>query len=541
MHLPVLRSVGGPILLSGALLVPAIVGAQHFPPDEDLGVMLRYIVEDTGTPGIVVGLLEADGSTRVVSYGSGGEGRPLGPRSLFEIGSMTKPFVGALLADMVARGEVALDDPVSMYLPDRVTVPSRGEHAITLLHLATHTAGLPFFPPLQRRGPRTLAEFSTEDLYEFLSGHRLRGVPGVGYAYSNLGYGLLGHALARAAGMPLSRLLRERILDPLGMEMTHIPDHGEVHDAMVRGHRRGVPGPYWFASEAMQGAGAMVSNMEEMLTFLRAAVPPPGTDLERAIQAAQEVRIPDGTRGAGWGFSWRTGEFPGGTLLTGQGGATDAFKSRIVISRERGTGVVILANDFCFDEPLEVVLLGHEPLPAGWSDIGVEREVLARHAGVYVDGEGSGPYYVRLEKEGFLSYQTPDRARARLYALSDTTFYTLRGPWTFTMRSAEGGGGTMGMEEDERSRSPDRTVMTARRVGEDAPAPVLVAGSTPAADERRGIGVGSVLIALTVVVLTVLWLRTDAMRSASRARGGRRGSGKLGWADRFKGRSNFRR
>lgn len=95
------------------LLFPITAAAQHFPSNEDLEVMLRYRVEDRETPGIVLGILEADGSTRIVSYG-----RPLGPKSVFEIGSITKVFTGTLLADMVERGEVALDDPVAKYLPE---------------------------------------------------------------------------------------------------------------------------------------------------------------------------------------------------------------------------------------------------------------------------------------------------------------------------------------------------------------------------------------------------------------------------------------
>ena len=76
--------------------------------------MLRYLVEDKATPAVVVGILEADGSTRVVSQGTAGAGaRPLGPRSVFEIGSINKTFTGTLLADMVTKGEVALADPIS--------------------------------------------------------------------------------------------------------------------------------------------------------------------------------------------------------------------------------------------------------------------------------------------------------------------------------------------------------------------------------------------------------------------------------------------
>ena len=134
MTAPHRRLLGVALLAGLTILVPANVRGQHFPADEEIQTMLRYLVEDGETPGIVLGVLEADGSTRIVSYGSAGpNARPLGPRSVFEIGSITKTFTATLFADMVARGEVSLEDFVSEYLPDRVNVPSRSGREITLL------------------------------------------------------------------------------------------------------------------------------------------------------------------------------------------------------------------------------------------------------------------------------------------------------------------------------------------------------------------------------------------------------------------------
>ena len=86
------------VLTTLALLLPGAAGAQHFPSDEDLTALIRSRVEEDRGVGIVLGVMEADGSTRIVAYGDAGpHARALGPKSLFEIGSITKVFTATLL------------------------------------------------------------------------------------------------------------------------------------------------------------------------------------------------------------------------------------------------------------------------------------------------------------------------------------------------------------------------------------------------------------------------------------------------------------
>jgi D-alanyl-D-alanine-carboxypeptidase/D-alanyl-D-alanine-endopeptidase len=126
---------------------PPAAAGRHFPADADLQVMLDYLVEDRETPGIILGMIEADGSTRILQAGSAG------PGTVFEIGSINKTFTATVLADMVAKGEVALEDPVQKYLPEGVRVPSRNDRQITLLDLTTHAPACPGWPATWR--PRT--------------------------------------------------------------------------------------------------------------------------------------------------------------------------------------------------------------------------------------------------------------------------------------------------------------------------------------------------------------------------------------------------
>ena len=117
--------------------------------------------------------------------------------SVFFIGSVTKTFTGLLLADMAARGEVQLDDPVAMYLPESVHVPTKGGKQITLLHLATNTAGFPMNPDnMVGADVREQYEsYTVEKMYDYVEHFQLSRDPGAEYEYSNRGMSLLGHAL----------------------------------------------------------------------------------------------------------------------------------------------------------------------------------------------------------------------------------------------------------------------------------------------------------------------------------------------------------
>ena len=182
---------------------PAAAAARSFPSDSAVQAILRQRVEEGRSAGIVVGLLDPDGRTRVVAWGDPGPGQPaLDGNTVFEIGSITKVFTATLLAELVQEGKVKLEDPVQQYLPGTVRVPSRNGKTITLGSLSEQNSGLPRMPsnfkPLDPANP--YADYGAPQLYEFLSGYQLPRDPGAQFEYSNLGVGLLGHALTAPRG-----------------------------------------------------------------------------------------------------------------------------------------------------------------------------------------------------------------------------------------------------------------------------------------------------------------------------------------------------
>ena len=112
--------------------------------DEVKGILQQRIEYAKKSVGIVVGLVDEKGA-RVITYGKANQNSNLAldGNTVFEIGSVTKVFTATLLADMVERGEVSLNDPISKYLPKTVKTPMRDGKEITLFDLATQTSGLP--------------------------------------------------------------------------------------------------------------------------------------------------------------------------------------------------------------------------------------------------------------------------------------------------------------------------------------------------------------------------------------------------------------
>jgi CubicO group peptidase (beta-lactamase class C family) len=300
--------------------------------------------------GLVVGYA-AGGEEWVRGYGRCGTGahdRPDGG-TIFEIGSITKVFTGLLLADLAEGGIVGVDDPLARYLPASVRVLAFEGREITLGDLSSHAAGLPRNPRgmlrrwlRDRRNP--FAGLSVEDVQQGLARTRLRRRPGERVRYSNLGAGLLGQALERAAEQPYERLVRERICLPLGMRDTLVTPSDEQAARLAVGHtRRGRPVPR-FEVSALAGAGALRSTATDMLRFLGATLDPASTPLAAPLERIQRPRHRMG-RGMQMGLGWlivRSPE-PAGPLLWHNGG-TSGLRSFVGVARDRGIAVVVLSK-----------------------------------------------------------------------------------------------------------------------------------------------------------------------------------------------------
>ncbi len=302
-------------------------------------ILVKRVDQQKQAVGIVVGVIDPNGRC-VIAYGklATGDTRPIVGDTIFEIGSVTKVFTSLLLADMVSRKEVALDDPAGKYLPANVRMPERNRKSITLLDLSTHSSGLPALPGnLKPEG-----DYSVEDLYRFLSGYTLPRDPGAEYEYSNLGAGLLGHVLACRAGADYESLIATRIARPLNMPDTGITFASHVNQRMATGHnamlmpvaKSDLPAP-------LAAAGALRSTANDMLAFLEMFMLPKESPLASAMKAMLEVRRAAGQATIGLGWIIMSAH---GREIVGHGGRTAGFCSAVGYNPEQRIGVVVLSN-----------------------------------------------------------------------------------------------------------------------------------------------------------------------------------------------------
>ena len=374
--------------------------------------------------------MECAAQTRIVAAGDPGAGKlPLDGNTVFEIGSISKVFTSTLLALMAEEGTVRLDDPVQKYLPASVRVPARDGKVITLELLAEQRSGLPRLPdnmhPADSANP--YADYSEAQLYEFLSRYQLPRDPGAEFEYSNLGVGLLGHALARAAGTSYEELARKRICEPLGMTHTAITLTPWMRDHLALGHDPAGNVVENWDLPTLAGAGAIRSTAMDMLKFVDANLHPERGPLGRAMAMAQRERAPAGP-GMSIGLNWLIAHIGADTIVWHNGG-TGGCRSFVGMMPSRRAGVVVLTNSGGVGaDDIGMHLLNADlplaPKPAPVPQrtaIEVSADVLARYVGRY---QLAPQFALEVSVvDGKLYVHPTGQPVLRLWAESETRFF----------------------------------------------------------------------------------------------------------------------
>jgi D-alanyl-D-alanine-carboxypeptidase/D-alanyl-D-alanine-endopeptidase len=362
------------------------IPAAPVPTDAEILALLKDRLDPRADVGLVAAMITPAGAIIVSAGKAGPDGIPLlNGDTVFEIGSVTKVFTAVALADMIERGEVALDDPVQKFLPTGARVPERNGKPITLLDLTTHTSGLPSLPTNLELSDMAnpYARYTVPQLYTFLNDYKLTRDIGSAFEYSNFGVGLLGHALALRTGKSYEEMVRSRILQPLGMKDTGITLSDSMRQRLAVGHNgEGSPVPNWDLP-TLAGAGALRSSANDMVKFVQANLAdtgPRATALRRSRGRQRNAGKPDMNIGLGWIIT----KTPTAEIVWHNGG-TGGYHSFMGLDLEKKTGVLILYNTSADIDDIGFYLLDSQlPRPVKRRvEIELKAEALAPMAGEY--------------------------------------------------------------------------------------------------------------------------------------------------------------
>ena len=198
----------------------------------------RAYVDDRKTPGIAYGVVHGGRLLHAGGFGETGRDHRLPDRhSVFRIASMTKSFTAAAVLMLRDEGALALDEPVSTYVPAvaDIALPTGDAPPLTLRLLLTMSAGFPTDDPWADR-----QESMTAEEFEALlrAGPRFAGVPGTDYRYSNLSYAIIGRAVSNVSGQSFQRFVTDRFLGPMGLQSSCFSSDEVAIEHLVIGHRR---------------------------------------------------------------------------------------------------------------------------------------------------------------------------------------------------------------------------------------------------------------------------------------------------------------
>lgn len=334
----------------GAAGITAAAQALQAGEDDAIRDILRRRVEtEKRSVGMAVCVV-TPGRKRFVAWGRerSGDARPVTSDTVFEIASITKVFTALLLADMTRRGDVRLDDPVVRYLPGDFRLPELDGRTITLVDLATHTSGLPRWPPfsgtpLSPSWLEAMARFSVKDFKAWLAEFHPQRPTGFGWEYSNAGYALLGMALAHRGGRPYETLMRFRVIERMGLRETTFHPTETMAPQVAEGHDLALKPLPPIDLGIFGAAGGLRSTPRDMSRFAAAMLPGPraliGPDEELLLSVRRPAPPIDGMQALGWEVL----NAPGGAFVS-KDGVSFGEAASMVLDPERHLAILAFSN-----------------------------------------------------------------------------------------------------------------------------------------------------------------------------------------------------
>lgn len=315
---------------------------QEYPTQKDIANIIKKEVDNGRSSSISIGIID-NGKINFICYGYPIEGsnQEANETTIYEIASVTKVFVSTILADLVLKGYLSLDDPIVKYLPDSLVFQDNKINKLTLKHLASHTSSLNSLFDYDTKRPHF--NYTYDYLFASLEKYHFKNDPGIIYGYSNINMALLAYIICKVTNKDLESLFKEKIFVPFNMQNTtlKLSRAQEAYFATAY-HRPGSPAKKreWNADA---GAGALRSNIKDLTIFLQKLFYDDSPLREAASFAIlpqfDSTNFPNSKIGLGWIITESQDH-----LFVGHGGNTFGFRSMIMYDIKKNRGVVVLSN-----------------------------------------------------------------------------------------------------------------------------------------------------------------------------------------------------
>ncbi|MFZ0478586.1 MAG: serine hydrolase domain-containing protein [Terriglobales bacterium] len=304
----------------------------------------QQALAETAVPSASIAIVQEGAIAYLQAYGDGtiAPRRPALPSMRYSIGSISKQFTAAAVLLLAEQGKLALDDPVSKFVPNL----TRGNE-VTIRELLSHTSGYQDFWPQDYVSPFMLQPVTADKILDLWARKPLDFEPGTDWQYSNTNYVIAGLIVEKASGEPLLQFLSEHIFAPLGMKSVMNIDQRRLTDTDATGYLRYALGPLRVAPKEGKGwlfaAGELAMPAEDLAKWDISLMNQ--TLLKPASYAAleQEAVLKNGF-GTRYGLGVSVRDELGHRAIE-HGGEVSGFTAHNLVFPDEKLAVVVLTNE----------------------------------------------------------------------------------------------------------------------------------------------------------------------------------------------------